>query len=638
MAWTIIVASSQGDQLDALIEGAQTIAEAIGQATILTAASVEEVHKRRKFSAKNDQLLIVAVSLLSAASGAGAGATPGLDLVRSVASEAAAPRFILVSDDMKHFLAVQDVPDCEVLFVDCSTDYVRNCLQLARRLGVIKAGAAPGAARDRAIPDASPAVRTVPSPPLADDVPVEPPGNSGRAAAPPAGSIAPYVVVEVHLRSNNTRSGFVTIDGRNPEPLELDASAVDEVIRESQALAQRLDQARESADHWRLYSPLWSGEYQRLGEMVGKLLWPTAFSQIYWTAHGRSNGNVRLRFNLDQLYFDGAWEAIYDHLNNDFLMLASEHTVARRANYRRRPRMATAGTSSGQIEVEDGVLKMIVIQSNVTRNSIPAGPKDPLWEEYWKSLNSTLAELPHIEKEVKMLKGLAHPRGGRRTASGLSKIEIEVLAARPGRPLADLVERRLKDRSRPYDIVHFAGHALFLRSPIRQDSRGYLVFSGSPGERPEAVPIATVADWLENSGVQLVYLSCCRSSAAAAALELAGSDVPLTIGFNWNLDDGKAVDFARDFYGELLNDARLKVCVAFNRARRSLHGYFAGGDPIWAAPVLIAQPEDWSSVEGVLRPVPPLQSGPRPTKRATAARKAGPRTDPGTPSESSAAA
>jgi CHAT domain-containing protein len=142
-----------------------------------------------------------------------------------------------------------------------------------------------------------------------------------------------------------------------------------------------------------------------------------------------------------------------------------------------------------------------------------------------------------------------------------------------------------------------------------------LVFSGAPGERPEAVPIATVAEWLDKSGVQLVYLSCCRSSAASAALELARSDVPLTIGFNWNLDDEKAVDFARDFYGELLNEARLKVCVAFSRARRTLYRYFSGGDPIWAAPVLIAQPEDWSVIERGLRPLSAPRPGPRTIKR-----------------------
>jgi len=142
------------------------------------------------------------------------------------------------------------------------------------------------------------------------------------------------------------------------------------------------------------------------------------------------------------------------------------------------------------------------------------------------------------------------------------------------------------------------------------DRRGYLVFSGKPGDNPTAVPIGVMAQWLGDSGVQLVYLSCCRSSSGDAATELAALKVPLTIGFNWNLDDAKAVDFATKFYHELV-DAGFKVCEAFRKARHALHQLFSGGDPIWAAPVLIAQPNEWTRVEGVLRPVTERSSSPR---------------------------
>src|SRR5262249_11212893 len=157
----------------------------------------------------------------------------------------------------------------------------------------------------------------------------------------------------------------------------------------------------------------------------------------------------------------------------------------------------------------------------------------------------TLWALPHIKKEVKMLRGLGRAQGGAdKAGQPRPRVEVEVLSPRAGKPLAEIVERRLKDRTRHYDIIHFAGHALFSRSPVPPARRGYLVLSGEPGGRPRAVPIATVAEWLEGSGVQLVYLSCCRSSSSAVANELAARNVPLTIGFNWDLDDAKAVEFA----------------------------------------------------------------------------------------------
>jgi CHAT domain-containing protein len=102
------------------------------------------------------------------------------------------------------------------------------------------------------------------------------------------------------------------------------------------------------------------------------------------------------------------------------------------------------------------------------------------------------------------------------------------------------------------------------------------------------MPIAAFAHWLKGAGVQLMYLSCSRSSSGAAALELAASNVPMTIGFNWDLDDRKAVDFAREFYSELLK-AWPQVSTAFGKARRTLYHMHERGDPIWAAPVLIAQ-------------------------------------------------
>ena len=101
--------------------------------------------------------------------------------------------------------------------------------------------------------------------------------------------------------------------------------------------------------------------------------------------------------------------------------------------------------------------------------------------------------------------------------------------------------------------------------------------------------------------MDLVYLSCCRSSASRAAAEFARNRIRTTIGFSWDLDDEKAVDFSRQFYAELLSN-QLNVCSALSNAREDLHEEYDNGDPIWASPVLFAQPPNWDHVEGVLRP------------------------------------
>lgn len=591
MPWTIIVASDEGYQLEQLMEAAQEIATAIPEpgTVVMEAESIEEVRKRRRTAGQRSQLLIVAATLPDEANPTADAS--GLELIRSSAQEADAPPCILVSYDPNHLAPVQEIEGCELLFANCKTNYVQDCLRLAKRLKVFANSPAQ-------LPPAADSVLP------ASDAPASPREIGDPATNRTAGEAPPYVVIEVHL---SEKGQFLVLPGQSPMLLELNENQVEDIIRESRAMADRIDIARRDKAVWQSYVRTWREEYKQLGERVGRLLWPTIFGPWFWASFSASDGNVRLRFNLDRKYFDGAWEAIYDHqVSKDFVMLGEGVTVARRSNHVDPRNISKSGKSlstSTRIEAADGVLRMLVINSNVPDGATPVGPPDPLWDEFWRKQDGELAELPHVTREVEMLEGLRRAKGGvDKAGQPQPHVKVEVLSSEPGIPLAKIVEHRLKDRTRHYDVVHFAGHALFDRSQTENaDRRGYLVFSGEPGGHPTAVPIGSVAEWLRGSEVQLVYLSCCRSSSGDAASELAALKVPLTIGFNWNLDDAKAVDFARDFYTELLG-ARLRVCEAFHKARRALHTYFNGGDPIWAAPVLIAQPHEWIQVEGVLRP------------------------------------
>jgi hypothetical protein len=307
--------------------------------------------------------------------------------------------------------------------------------------------------------------------------------------------------------------------------------------------------------------------------------------------HSQSNGepNVRLRFNLERPVFDGLWEAIYNPEENRFLML--DATISRRER-------ALMDRFSLRKNGGDGVLNVLVVRADVPDNSLVVGPNDPLWRKY--GANIWFPALPNLHKEVRMLRSLEKSVGPAKPAR---KIDVRVLDGkrRGEKPwsLADMVEDELKKYPRRYDVVHFAGHASFPTGGKSKDDRGYLIFSGYP--KPRAVPIATVAGWLKDTSVDLVYLSCCHSNAPQAAAEFAINNVRMAIGFSWDLDDEKAVDFAKVFYEELLS-RQLKVCRAFREARKKLYDNYQTGDPIWASAVLVAQPADWGLVEGILRP------------------------------------
>jgi CHAT domain len=606
MPWTIIVASSQEDQLDVLLQGAEQIAKKIkseGDSNFVTdAASVEEVkRKRQRRRDGGPQLLIMTASLRNDQLNPDCRALPGLELVKSVAQEPDPPACILVSDQPEHYDVVQEMPRCEWLYVSSSTDYVKKCLQLARKLRVIPLdpiSQPQGDARvdEKTVPAtilsvASPSIANSPVPNPPASFRVEPSAKSEQQSD----ASKKYGLIEVGLPS---KAVFATvslqirtaygelIEEYLPQMLELDQATVDDLIIDSRNLKTKLEEGLD-----------WEVAYRTLGERVGQLFWHIpCFSLLYGIAHAQGEGNVRLRFNLERSQFDGLWESIFERaLDPDGRFLMLNNTVTRRAHQSSVRNTFCQGTD--RIVTDRRDLNVLVIRSDVPNGSVPDGPNDSLWRQYAESMKETggLSELPCLDDEARVLRRLRARKG--------TRVTVDVLEPPKGQnkswSLAALVQRRLKDGPRRYDIVHFAGHALFDDKAKNGDGRGYLVFSGYPS--PRAVTIAEVATWLEDSGVQLVYLGCCRSSAAPAALELARNNVPMTIGFSWDLDDNKAVDFAKYFYDALLGND-LKVCVAMRLARRELFNHYSIGDPIWASPVLVAQPKDWTHVEAVLRP------------------------------------
>lgn len=590
MDWNIIVASNDAYQLDELINGAKEIASRLRPrvpALVRTARSIDELRTKRN---SKTRLLIVAACLPQFRSGGDDDRDPGISFLESLGSESVSPPSIVVSERIEHYRKVQTIERCELLLVDNSTNYIEQCLQLAHRLGIISEG--PAQRGDKQVRRAA----------------ISETGSGARVSIKPllpevAGNPT-FALLEVDLLSD-VRMSTVSLEIHYPgrvekkeaQPLGLSESNIDQLMKECKELRDKLSDGK----RWSVYYDKWHADYRSLGERLSNLLWGSGrFKEYYHYGSGAAQNNVRIRFNLDQPWFPGFWEAIsLDWGERRLIML--ENTVTRRA--RGGNQTGVFSNESGQIDAEDGVLNVLVIKSNVPDGSTPNGPDDMLWKKYWESYGGTLPQLEHLDDEEKVLRDLRRlPKRPKVGGGAKFKVNVDVLPVKlpvvgTAWSLAAETQRWLSEKARRYDIVHFAGHALFADGPER-DARGYLVFSGFP--KPEAVPISIVATWLADAGVQLVYLSCCQSSAASAALEFARNSIPMAIGFHWDLDDSKAPVFAKHFYEALLK-AKLKVCPAVSKARLELYNQHLAGDPIWASPILIAQPMNWIQVEGVLK-------------------------------------
>ena len=428
-----------------------------------------------------------------------------------------------------------------------------------------------------------------------------------------------WALLDVHLNGSQ-RSSFRLHTGQGARqeepreyPLALDETEMRKVVDASRALRKKISEALRDRRSWENYVGKWSQEYEELGRSVFSLISRDKFQYCWALARTAANENVRLRFVLNEDSYDGLWESMFDP-QEKWLMLQS--TIARRTQ-------AATTSFAHRLDGGDGQVHVLAIASNVPDNSQPVGMNNAGWDRFWGGFHGPIAEdfyrtngrdprlnevfqpLNEIEAEMEVLRTLQHCVKARPRAAGLPPMldlkELDSAKLKVGESLADKVRDELLGPARAngaarYDVVHFAGHALF-NDGNKPHERGYLVFGSEPHTR--MVPVAEFAGWLRQAGVQMVYLSCCRSSAARAAFEMAFAGIPLAIGFTWDLDSRLAVDFAKSFYEELFKND-LKVCKAFQSARRTLHTKYQGDDPIWTSPVLVAQPNDWPSVESYM--------------------------------------
>lgn len=234
----------------------------------------------------------------------------------------------------------------------------------------------------------------------------------------------------------------------------------------------------------------------------------------------------------------------------------------------------------------------------------------------------TLPELPCIIREMAMWDRLreAVEAGndfvpgpdwtglGRPVAVNIGSIKVLRADDNPA-PFTNRIRAALmgsEDPAERFDIVHFAGHAFRplergddgvpLDPPKRGEVR--LVVPTAEGDTADTIGMLQFANWLEEAGIQFVYLNCCAgipasggapngSNAASVAQLLAQRGIPLTLGFRWKVADESAFRFAAEFYRALFCD-NVKFEQAMRSARKELHAV-NGRDPVWASPILLWQ-------------------------------------------------
>ncbi|MEM9388815.1 MAG: CHAT domain-containing protein, partial [Pseudomonadota bacterium] len=183
-----------------------------------------------------------------------------------------------------------------------------------------------------------------------------------------------------------------------------------------------------------------------------------------------------------------------------------------------------------------------------------------------------LPELRNVQAEVAMFRALDQVNeGGRfkldlasaqeyRLGCPVNKVTILDRESTDGNILgalkSELTEQPPKQKR--FDILHFAEHACdigrFVSAP---DGTVVLALPCDPGA-VYGLGLAELTSWPGESLIQMVYLSCCAAtpghggaavsgSTAAVAQLMAQSQVPVKLGFRWNIDDKKGFKFAASF-------------------------------------------------------------------------------------------
>jgi hypothetical protein len=234
--------------------------------------------------------------------------------------------------------------------------------------------------------------------------------------------------------------------------------------------------------------------------------------------------------------------------------------------------------------------RLLFIRSQVGENPAGAtGSDTPAVPEIDQATGRTrikqmeFRRLENIDRELKDLRVLEQSRDPK----VFFLEELDLSKERDPAGAETVLTRRLAGGR--FDVVHFAGHSL-----TTKDSLTLLVLPGEhPGEA-EGMAVQTFAGGAAAAGARLVYFSSCQGSSANTVASLGQRNVPHVLGFRWDVEDDRAADFAKLFYGELFGPKSATICGAFRAACRGVYQpKRVEASPIWASPILASRSDDW---------------------------------------------
>jgi hypothetical protein len=308
---------------------------------------------------------------------------------------------------------------------------------------------------------------------------------------------------------------------------------------------------------WRaglLEPPEWQDAFVDVGETLLDELFANnwTFAQDFRTLVDRAGGaeNVKIRFVVEPRTHPIALEALLNE-HKEYYMLRSPI-------YRK----AYINGEENLLSSFDNIIwtdrKCLIIQA-ATEGSAP-------------SAASELGKLEHAEIEARWLERFLKGNG----------VYVERLnGSRRASASWENVKKRLANEK--WDMVHYIGHSVY---EPRRGEKASVFFPGRTG--PEAVSGDEFALNLREAGTRFVYMSSCCSSAFA--FDLASKRIASIVAFRWDIDDDKAVEHTKRFYGKLIGERR-PMEFAFLDVRRELHGAY-GDNRIWASSVLVTQVEN----------------------------------------------
>lgn len=320
----------------------------------------------------------------------------------------------------------------------------------------------------------------------------------------------------------------------------------------------------------------WQERLQKIGEELMQQIFECNpdFKKLFWLQVGRAGGlcNARLRFSLNtEKVHNIALEAIYGSYeegdDKDYWML---HTPIYRT-------ISSCGSCIKPLfygddeEMKNKPINVLIIESPAVGKVEIGGLKE-----------LELDPIPTVRQECKYLMDYFIPNRMKGSAR-IGDVKRIPVSGDP-KPFRQQLQDTLEESGHPWHIVHYAGHSCFIRN------KGYIFLSKKKGGEIEIVDLKMFSGMLYAANTRFVYLSSCHSSDATFVFALAQKNVPSIVGFRWDIDDDKALEYTKAFYEALFEGERQSLEYAFLKARQKIHKNEEYRiNPIWAAPILVSQ-------------------------------------------------